>query len=68
MNIFDKTLYLQRLIYAQGQALKGISNNDDRRQVITALNKQAETEIDNAIMSMTDSLEVMGILPVIREV
>lgn len=68
MNIFDKTLYLQRLIYAQGQAMKHLRTDDERRSVIGCLSKQAEQEIDNAIASHTQILEICGVIPTVREV
>ena len=69
MNLYDKTLFLQRLLYACEKTSK-FSGYDDDSLVYnykTSL-KAAETEIDNAIESILYALELRGYLPAIKEI
>lgn len=66
-SAFDKTTYLQRLLFAIENACKGIWENDEQARIKSLLIKQAETEIDNAIGSLTDILEIIGYFPVISD-
>lgn len=67
MTIFDKTLYLQRLLYAINQAGKLpfpdriISDNVKRTMT------EAETKIDDAINLMHNNLSWLGLMPEIKE-
>lgn len=69
MNIYDKTLFLQRLLYACEKAgkLTG-ADNDSLIYNYKASLKNAEIEIDNAIESLLYALELRGYLPAIKEV
>ena len=69
MTTFDKSLYLQRLLYAVEHAAKFDGATDDStlwnyRHTLA----EADKELDNAILSITYALELKGFFPRITEI
>lgn len=69
MTIYDKTLFLQRLLFACEKASKFTGETDDSAlwNYRHAL-QEAEKELDNACESVIYALELKGYLPQIKEV
>ena len=66
-SIYDKTLYLQRLLYAVDTATRGI-DDDSVASIRHTLMEQANKEVDNAIASVQDILELIGYFPQVRDI
>lgn len=72
LNIYDKTLYLQRIFYALSNSDKGRSreemevNGDEWHY--TANLREAEMSIDDAINCLHIALEHRGLVPKIEEI
>lgn len=69
MRIFDKTVYIQRLLYAVEKPGEIIINNDESllwnyRHVL----KEAEESLDNAIDCLHTALEYKGVIPQLKEI
>ena len=67
-SIYDKTLYLQRLLFSIDNNMRDASISEEANTLKERLLKQAKEDVDNAITSLTDILEIIGYFPTIREV
>lgn len=67
-SIYDKTLYLQRLLFAIDNNMRDATVDEEANTLKERLLQQAREDIDNAITSLTDILEIIGYFPTIREV
>lgn len=69
MTLYDKTLFLQRLLFACEKASKFTGKEDDSL-VWNYKNslRDAEKDVDNACESLIYALELRGYLPQIKEV
>lgn len=67
-SIYDKTLYLQRLLFSVDNNMRDTAVSEEANTLKERLLKQAKEDIDNAITSLTDILEIIGYFPTIREI
>lgn len=67
-DIYDKTLLIQRLLFAISQNCKEELMNREAIDLHKLIMKDAEKNADNLIECLSTALEVIGYLPVIREV
>ena len=67
-SIYDKSLYLQRLLFAIESNFRSENIDDFADNARKSLLKHAENGIDDAIDALTDVLEIIGYFPTIREV
>lgn len=68
MSIYEKTLYIQRLLYALDRietTWRGDKYASDRMRASRAM---ADKEIDSVIDTLHDILEISGIFPKLKEV
>lgn len=65
-GIFEKTLYVQRLLYAIDADTSFV--DDVTRNLISNVKKDANKEIDAVIESLQYCLELTGFFPQIRDV
>lgn len=67
-DIYDKTLLIQRLLFAVNQNCKEDLLNTEAVNLHKLVMKDAEKAADNLIECLSTALEVIGYLPVIQEV
>jgi hypothetical protein len=67
MSPFEKTLYLQRLIYQLQSERKNTNRDKETDSLITMYEVNAAHDLDNAIENLQEALTVMGFFPVIKE-
>ena len=65
LNMYDKTLYLQRIFYALDRTSKFEDENDSEgtRRLTTMYLKEADEQINKAIESLEFVLELRRIFP-----
>lgn len=67
-SLYDKSLYLQRLLFA----IEGNFRSDSTDQYATdcknRLMAEAGNSVDDAILALTDILEIIGYFPAVREI
>ena len=65
LNMYDKTLYLQRIFFALDRASKFEDDNDSEgtRRLKTMYLKEADEQINKAIESLESVLELYRIFP-----
>ena len=67
MTSFDKSLYIQRLLFQLQQTRKQITMDKETDSLITMYEVEASKALDNTVESLQEALTVAGFFPVIRE-
>lgn len=67
-DIYDKTLLIQRLLFAISQNCKEELMNREAIDLHKLIMKDAEKNADNLIDTLNTALEVIGFFPCVREV
>ena len=67
-SIYDKSLYLQRLLFAIEGNFRGDSTDQYATDCKNRLMVEAGNSVDDAITALTDILEIIGYFPAVREI
>lgn len=67
-SVYDKSLYLQRLLFAINSNFRGDSTDQYATDCKNRLMVEAGNSVDDAILALTDILEIIGYFPAVREI
>lgn len=67
MTSFEKSLYLQRLLYQTEKELTNQNRDKESKSLALMYMTQASTALDDAVECYTEALSTLGFFPAIKE-
>lgn len=68
MTSFEKTLYIQRLLYQLHVTRKQIARDNQTESLISMYEIESSKALDNSVESLQEALTVAGFFPAIKEI
>ena len=67
MTSFDKTLYVQRLLFQLQQERKQVTRDKETDSLVLMYEVAAAKALDNVVENLQEALTTMGFFPAFRE-